>query len=166
MAKLDNLEFNSLGGGAREVLLNLFYPIGSIFQTTNSNFDTVDKVKAQFGGTWKKLEGRFLLGASSSYSLGATGGSKDAVVVSHNHSIASGGAHYHVISDKGCHGLNGNSSWARYSDGNTQSNSSTMYTNGGSPDGAHTHTVDYNGEDGTNKNMPPYQVIYMYERTA
>lgn len=116
-----------------------------------------------FGGTWIKIEGRFLLGASSSYSLGSIGGSKDAIVVEHKHTSSSSGSHCHLISDKGCHGLNGNSSWSRYSDGNTCSNSSAMYT---SSDGDHSHTIDSTGSSGTDANMPPYQVIYMYQRTA
>lgn len=41
------------------------------------------------GGT-PNLQDRFILGAGSTYNVGATGGSKDAVLVSHNHGGATG----------------------------------------------------------------------------
>ena len=54
---------------AKVDLINLIYPVGSIYMSANNVNPTT-----LFGGTWQKLEGRFLLGASSSYPLGNTGG--------------------------------------------------------------------------------------------
>lgn len=47
--------------------------VGMIVQSTT--LDTEEKVIAIYGGTsWTKIEGRFLLGASSSYAVNRTGG--------------------------------------------------------------------------------------------
>lgn len=48
-------------------IVNLIYPVGSYFITESSNFNTVAKVQAHFGGTWVQIEsGRFLEACSSS----------------------------------------------------------------------------------------------------
>lgn len=93
------------------VLLDLIFPIGSYYMTSSST-----NPSNILGGTWRAVEGRFLLGASSSYAVDSTGGSKDAVVVSHDHtasgSTGSAGAHSHTISgtaaNAGWHGHPGN----------------------------------------------------------
>ena len=49
-------------GGAKKLILELCYPVGSYFINDSANFNTVDKVKAYMGfGTWEAIEeGRFL----------------------------------------------------------------------------------------------------------
>lgn len=85
-------------------LLNLIYPIGSIYMSVNDvNPSTL------FGGTWIKIEGRFLLASSSSYALGTTGGVsstslKSTNLPAHTHSFTGnsanigGGSHTHSFS--------------------------------------------------------------------
>lgn len=52
-------------------VFNVVYPVGSIYMSVNNvNPATL------FGGTWEKIEGKFLLGASSGHSLGETGGAE------------------------------------------------------------------------------------------
>lgn len=47
------------------------YPIGSIYMSTNSNFNP----NTSFGGTWvKTAEGRCLIGANNTYPIGTEGG--------------------------------------------------------------------------------------------
>ena len=54
--------------GSNFVLDNV-YPVGSIYMNVNStNPGTL------FGGTWEQIQGRFLLGMSSSYPAGSQGG--------------------------------------------------------------------------------------------
>ena len=57
------------------------------------------------GGTWERIEGEFIMGASSAYPVGTTGGSAThtqtvAEMPSHNHSGSTGGAggHSHTFS--------------------------------------------------------------------
>lgn len=54
---------------ARESLLNMVYPVGSIYLSAGGNSPVT-----LFGGSWQRLEGKFLLGASDDYPLGTEGG--------------------------------------------------------------------------------------------
>ena len=55
--------------GNPEEFINLVYPVGSIYlSTNNTNPGTL------FGGSWEQIQDRFLLAAGSVYSAGATGG--------------------------------------------------------------------------------------------
>lgn len=63
------------------------YPVGSIYQSVNTTSPA-----SLFGGSWEKIEGRFLLGSSSEYDLGDTGGASEFkqtyyYVGQHNHAI-------------------------------------------------------------------------------
>lgn len=71
-----------------EAIFNRIYPVGSIYISTNDvNPGSI------FTGTWEKIEGKFLLGSSSSYTLGSDGGSAN-----HSHSIPN---HTHDLGDSG-----------------------------------------------------------------
>lgn len=66
-------------------LVNSLYPVGSVYISVDGTFDP----NTAFSGTvWTKMQDRFLVGAGNTYDLGATGGSADAVVVQHSHSIS------------------------------------------------------------------------------
>lgn len=109
----------------KTALLNILYPVGSYYISNSST-----NPATLFGGRWQKLEGRFLLGAGSSYSLGATGGSANAIVVQHNHTasgtVTSAGAHTHTVT------------------GTAASNGAHTHTVSGTAAsaGSHTHTID------------------------
>lgn len=60
--------------GSNFVLDNV-YPVGSIYMNVNStNPGTL------FGGTWVQIQGRFLLGMSSSYPAGSSGGEEKTTI--------------------------------------------------------------------------------------
>lgn len=59
-------------------LLDIIYPVGSIYTTTTEN-SPADSI----GGTWVKIEGRFLRAADSGENSTETGGSKK-----HHHVVA------------------------------------------------------------------------------
>lgn len=73
----------------KETLLQA-HPVGSIeIRVDNVNPSTL------YGGTWEKIEGKFLLGSSSSYTLGKSGGSATHTLTineipAHTHNIYSG----------------------------------------------------------------------------
>lgn len=54
----------------RTALLNMIYPVGSIYMSVNSTSPA-----SFLGGTWQRIQDRFLLAAGSTYTAGATGGS-------------------------------------------------------------------------------------------
>ena len=122
----------------KDELLNIFYPVGSIYETTDNDF-VPDEV---WGGTWQRIKGRFLLGSSDEYGIGVTGGSADAVVVKHKHSFTLG-------------------SLTMFTVGGSSANT---YKVGGTP--APTNYTEEEGEAGTGKNMPPYLVVNIWKRTA
>ena len=87
-----------LKSGMKSMLLNLFYPIGSIYTylpnpDSEGNYTAVSEcpIAATLGGTWTQIKGRFLVAAGQdkdsglNLNAGDTGGSKDAVAVSHAH---------------------------------------------------------------------------------
>ena len=92
--------------GMKSMLLNLFYPIGSIYTylpnpDSEGNYPAVSEcpIKATLGGDWTQIKGRFLVAAGQeqdkennsglNLSAGDKGGSKDAVAVSHTHTAKS-----------------------------------------------------------------------------
>ena len=113
------------------------------------------------------LRGRFIYGYNNSR-FGETGGSKDAIVVSHNHGGATSedGDHYHPYDDVynienksdlhqsshfGMQGADTDNEWFLTLRRNTLHSSI----------GHHSHTISSDGESGTDKNLPPY-VILLY----
>jgi hypothetical protein len=111
------------------------------------------------------LRDRFVIGARQddagaaktnvTGSLTTTGGSKDAIVVSHTHTASSNttGAHTHTVTgpnDSGVHPT-----------GSGRSDPTTTQTRTTSSNGDHSHTitVDSAGDSGTNANLPPYYAL-------
>ena len=140
------------------------------------------------GGTWERVEGEFIMGASSAYPVGTTGGSAThtqtvAEMPSHNHSGSTGsaGSHSHSGStgDAGGHNHTVSSAavtkygvTALIGEGTTeygfQSNSSTpttswvgnhTHTVSISSAGAHTHTVSI-GSTGSGQAMSVLNPYY------
>lgn len=127
------------------------------------------------GGTWERVEGEFIMGASSAYPVGTTGGSAThtqttAEMPSHNHSGSTGsaGGHSHSAStgSAGGHSHSGTTDWA----GSHSHNVNAEYKSGGddgesyrirnygaswakykfttSSDGSHTHSFSTNSAGG------------------
>jgi len=157
-------------------LVDAIYPVGSIYMSVSST-----SPQSLFGGTWVQLKDRFLLGAGSTYSNGSTGGSKDAIIVSHTHTTVSAGSHDHSCSSGGAHSHGYNSPSNRSGDYLSESSNGTAWRGSGDgwttgeagshshtigSGGSHSHTVNSTGSSGTDKNMPPYLVVYMWKRTA
>jgi hypothetical protein len=98
------------------------------------------------------LRNRFVVGATSTYAVGATGGSADSIVVSHTHSITDSG-HVHGNSN-GTHfltsggGTGGTISGSGVSLGGITTQSSVTGI-----------SVNSTGSSGTNANLPPYYAL-------
>lgn len=132
------------------------------------------------------LQDRFIVGAGSTYSVAATGGTADAVVVSHSHggSTSAEGSHSHTYSGNTggqsanhSHSMgyymdddNGNNGYIGVTDGdnaisgdrqtggvsNDHSHGFSGTTSAGS---SHSHGISSDGVDGTGKNLPPYYAL-------
>jgi len=124
------------------------------------------------------LRNRFVVGAGSTYSVGNTGGSANAITVSHTHSTASGGSHGHGVSDPGhTHSYNRRNNTSVHSFGDSNQNRpSTSFSSSTSGSGttgititsggSHSHSVNSTGSSGTNANLPPYYALCYIMRTS
>jgi hypothetical protein len=137
----------------------LAYPVGSIY--INASVSTNPATLLGFG-TWTAFgAGRVMVGFNASDSLfdtvEETGGSKDAIVVSHTHSISDPG-HSHSID--------------MASSQNTNNQVPSQLSTSQTPRTANTNSADTGisinstGDSGTNANLQPYIVVYMWKRTA
>ena len=136
--------------------LSMIYPVGSIYISVNSTDPSL-----LFGGTWVQLEDRFLIGASSTYSAGSTGGDTKTGAASGNTgsttlTVEQIPSHTHSYGMK-----KGDGGWtiAAMSDGAKTNSGTTDSTGGGK---GHTHTLNNH----THTNMPPYLAVYMWERIS
>ena len=100
------------------------------------------------------LRDKFVVGAGSGYSVAATGGSADAVVVSHTHIINDPG-HTHPYDTQNSGGGGGGMQLISQSPANRSTGISTTGI-----------TIDSSGESGTNKNLPPYFAIAFIMRVS
>ena len=107
------------------------------------------------------LRNSFVLGAGNSYSVGQTGGSTDAVVVSHTHTATStstvtdpGHVHSYQVSGNANQTLSGGPSLANL--GLSSANTGSAVTG---ITVATTTTNQTAGVSGTNANMPPYYAL-------
>lgn len=143
------------------------YPVGSIYinATSSSNPNTLLGF-----GTWTAFgAGRVMVGLDSGNALfdtaEETGGSADAIVVSHTHTATTDtvAAHAHDYSVAGSGQLvdpfEGQGSLSCLTANSTTQTSSA---------GAHSHTITVasSGSSGTNANYQPYITVRMWKRTA
>jgi microcystin-dependent protein len=97
------------------------------------------------------LRNRFVVGATSTYAVGATGGSADAIVVSHTHTLTDPG-HNHTTTVANQSTQNGSVSGG----GSLPTTGSSTLTSSTSTTGI---TVSTTGSSGTNANLPPYYAL-------
>jgi len=147
-------------------LSTLMHPVGTVLITTSST-----NPGDYLGGTWSQIAaGRTILGEGGAYTAGDTDGSKDAVAIDHGHAdtfaVASNGAHTHDVH------IPGQDTTGSYSGtvGWNHTGNDRVFSDAAQSDGSHSHTlngaVTDAGVDGTDLNMMPYLVTYIWERTA
>ena len=168
---------------AKKSLLDLFYPVGAIYLSFSSTHP-----QTLFGGTWQQLTGRFLRMANDT----GTGGS-DQMTASmlpahshglnnHTHSFSWTGSHSHTPyrNDVGNNAKGraryyktnaaGGSQWGMVSNDSSGGTgnlmiSSTSITVSGNTGGNSGQTTNAGSGDNQN-NMPAYQNVYAWRRTA
>jgi len=101
------------------------------------------------------LRNRFVVGAGSTYAVNATGGSADAIVVSHTHTA--------TVTDSGHTHTTGTTGSTYIGDGGAGGNRTYPTGNGGSVTGTATTGITVanstTGSSGTNANLPPYYAL-------
>lgn len=175
-----------------QAALAAMYPVGSIYSSTVST-----NPATLFGfGTWVAYAaGRVLVGDGGGFTAGSTGGSADATLVAHTHTLTgttgASGQHSHGFgyqsgSNSGWFGLgswsgqgfpgsdtinwNGSGGGIGGSGNQTSGNLMTTGPINNSLGETHTHSVSgttaSSGNSATNANLQPYVVVYMWTRTA
>jgi len=140
--------------------LAALHPVGSVY--INANTATNPATLLGFG-TWSAFgAGRVMVGIdagdASFDTAGETGGSKDAIVVSHTHTASvTDPGHIHTTLGYGY----GNSGTYGNGGGVAQTSNSTASATTGV-----TVSVNSTGSSATNANLQPYVVVYMWKRTA
>jgi hypothetical protein len=147
-----------------QAALQLLYPIGSIY--TNSSVSTNPGTLFGFG-TWTAFgAGRVMVGLDAGNALfdtaEETGGSANAITVSHTHtgSTDSAGTHAHTQTGSTVGPAAGSAAFASGSGFVGAQNTQSAGAH------AHTFTTDSTGSSGTNANYQPYITVYMWKRTA
>lgn len=148
----NKINADTLGGNTLQQIMLAMYPVGAIYMSANA-VSPADL----FGGTWERIEDRFLLAAGSSYTAGSTGGEATHTLTieempSHNHQIhqwtyilsSGGGSGKYNISSQSAG--NGNANYA---------NEDTEYRTSYEAGGGQPHN-----------NMPPYLAVYTWRRIS
>lgn len=155
----------------KSTVLNIFFPVGSVYMSADTSFDP----NTSWGGTWVKVENRFLLGSSESKAIGTTGGEE-----THTLTVDETPEHYHDRGDMnitgktsrfhGCDWISSGWSGALY--GTTESGrayneySSTAPVVNLDASRAWLGTTNTIGGNQPHNNMPPYEVVNIWKRTA
>ena len=110
------------------------------------------------------LRNSFIVGAGNTYAVGATGGTADAIVVSHTHtatSIVTDPGHLHFLVTNDGTGTNTSNVSASYSNANAYGKNTNSATTG-----ITVATTNANaGTSGTNQNLPPYYALAYIQKS-
>ena len=143
-----------------QTVLQALYPVGTVY--TNATSSTNPATLLGFG-TWTAFgAGKVMVGLDSGdatfSTVGNTGGSKDAIVVSHTHTA--------TVTDPGhTHTDTG----AQQTDSSSGSNNTQTFNgshNTGSATTGISVAISTTGSSATNANLQPYVVVYLWKRTA
>ena len=149
------------GGGAEPVGTIVAWAgsvanIPSEYQLCDGGVASTSALQAITGANVPDLRDRFIIGAGSGYSVDATGGSADAIVVSHTHGVTDPG-HIHNVA------------YSNSDSGDGVLEESGTGFNGYEPTESATTGISINsaGSSGTNANLPPYYALcYIIKHTA
>jgi len=138
-------------------MIDFIFPVGHVLYTANPN-----NPATYYGvGTWVQLEGRFIVGQEDGdifANEGALGGDRNLSLLAHNHGgkTVNGDPHGHK--------------YARSNYANDNSGSLSLGIDGiiqlldTEDEQGHEHGIESNGGSGVDKNLPPFNVKYIWER--
>ncbi len=137
------------------------------YQLCDGGASGTTELQAIVGANVPDLRDKFIIGAGNSYNVDATGGSKDAIVVQHNHSITDPGHDHRPLDSNTVQSMEVavNSATEIFA----PSVGSGVNTNNASDTSDETTgiSIDNEGSSGNNANLPPYWALcYIIKNAA
>lgn len=130
-------------------LLNMFYPVGSVYETMDSSFDPNKK----WGGTWKRIKGKVLVGVD-----------EDDDDFNTSEKIGGEKAHTLVVNELPSHT---HTNYAKRTNITINNSGNTHVTCHRSNSGATVgNNIGSTGEGVAHNNLQPYITCYIWKRTA
>lgn len=169
-----NPDYNTVVNNIITAAMLRAYPVGSIYMSVTSTSPAT-----LFGGSWERIQDRFLLAAGSSYSAGGTGGAATVTLTTSQIPAHTHGSRSLVgkIIDRST--LSNNYFITNHYDGGIVSHEKNAYPSEfpGMVEGSQqyklnvmtinaTHTHDSVGGSSSHNNMPPYLTVYVWKRVA
>lgn len=155
-------------------LLDLIYPKGSIYMKKGTGTTSVCPIQQTLGGTWTRIENRFLYASEGEQGIGTTGGSETVTltaaqsgVPAHGHGMAHN--HNHNHSAIGYVNTGGGGTARRIPIGyDNTSAAGTLTTSSDRTASSKSDTDNNTAQDASeaHSNMPPYIIVNVWERTA
>lgn len=161
---------------ARELALDGIYPIGSIYISVNNV-----NPSSFLGGKWELIQDDTFIASKGLKNAGQIGGSNNAAIINHIHTIDGGSHRHNLWSHNGyasnCSGIGDSNTGPNLGIGCADNNATYNWydktpSNRGNhqvvSDTSHTHNCSNptGGESATNKNMPKYLACYIFKRIA
>jgi hypothetical protein len=148
---------------ATTAFLATMYPVGTVY--TNISVSTNPGTLFGFG-TWVAITGRVIVGLDSGDAsfdtVGETGGSKDAIVVSHTHTATDSGHTHNMETVASLYNVGDGAI-----DGSAHATGADKdYVTRATASGTANITVASTGSSGTNANLQPYVVAYVWKRVS
>ena len=136
-------------------LLDFLHPVGSYYWSDNATSPAT-----LFGGTWVKVEGRFLLGSGGVYSVGDTGGEAE-----HTLTVEEMPSHRHPFAGSGDFSNYDGRNSSINKQGSAYSGEPGLY-NGADYSSSGYIAMQHTGGGAAHNNMPPYYTTNIWRRTA
>lgn len=136
-------------------ILDALFPVGYIYMSAEETSPA-----ARFGGTWERIEDRFLLAAGNAYEAGATGGETEHTLTAGESGV---GAHVHKINGGSAGTSTLRSGYATFTATSSSAYAPWFGSGYSSLDNVRAVSVSTDASEAHN-NMPPYLAVYMWKR--